>query len=197
VVIKLHSWRKSAAEVKGDSMKTRRLILLSVGLLILAASSARAHFLFIHIGPPAEGGRVVEVYFSEQAEAGDPRFVEKIAHTRLWMQTAAGQLQELKAHKGADRLRAYLPAAGSVVVVGSCEYGVLARPEQTPFLLRYYPKAIAGKPAELCQAGHRQEEIRSRRPVLRPSRRRQRGVEPGRIHAAWPQVASPSLQAIT
>jgi hypothetical protein len=149
---KLHSRspdRQPKSKSKGDSMKTRGVILLSVGLWILAVSSARAHFLFIHIGPPAEAGRAVEVYFSEQAEAGDPRFIEKIAHTRLWMQTASGQLQEVKTHKGADRLRAYLPAAGSVVVAGSCEYGVLARPEQTPFLLRYYPKAIAGKPADL------------------------------------------------
>ena len=39
----------------------------------LTASPARAHFLFIHIGPFAEAGRAAEVYFSELAEAGDPR----------------------------------------------------------------------------------------------------------------------------
>jgi hypothetical protein len=33
--------------------------------------------------------------------------------------------------------------------VGYCQYGVLARPNQTPFLLRYYPKAIAGLPEEV------------------------------------------------
>src|SRR5207244_444661 len=30
-------------------------------------------------------GRMAEVYFSEQAEAGDPRFILKIAHTQLWL----------------------------------------------------------------------------------------------------------------
>jgi hypothetical protein len=36
-----------------------------------------------------------------------------------------------------------------MMVVGECRYGVLARPKQTPFLLRYFPKAMAGSLAEL------------------------------------------------
>src|SRR5262249_32013433 len=32
---------------------------------------------------------------------------------------------------------------------GVCEYGVLARPGEVPFLLRYFPKGLAGKPDEL------------------------------------------------
>jgi hypothetical protein len=117
----------------------------------LGGGEARAHFLFIKIEPMAEGGRWAEVYFSEQAEAGDPKFVDKIASTQLWVQTAAapGQFQPLAVHKAADRLRAALPSSGSVSVIGACEYGVLARPNQTPFLLRHYPKAIAGRPDEL------------------------------------------------
>ena len=50
-------------------------------LLCWASPPARAHFLFIRIEPPAEAGRSAEVFFSEQAEAGDPKFVVKIAHT--------------------------------------------------------------------------------------------------------------------
>jgi hypothetical protein len=131
-------------------MKFRSVVLLSVGLWAMASPRVQAHFLFIHIGPPAEAGRAAEVYFSELAEAGDPRFVDKVAHTALWVRATPGELQPLKVQKGTDRLRAYLPVSGSVVVVGSCEYGVLARPEQVPFLLRYYPKALAGKPALLA-----------------------------------------------
>jgi hypothetical protein len=130
-------------------MKPRCLILLSVGLLAMASSEVQAHFLFIHIGPPAEAGRAAEVYFSELADAGDPRFIDKVAHTQLWVRTDSSPFKQLTVQKAADRLRAYLPASGSVVVVGSCQYGVLARPKQVPFLLRYYPKALAGKPAEL------------------------------------------------
>jgi hypothetical protein len=36
------------------------------------------------------------------------------------------QFEALKAHKAPDRLRAWLPASGSVVVSGECRYGVLA-----------------------------------------------------------------------
>ena len=82
----------------------------------------------------AEAGRSAEVYFSEQAEAGDPRFVDKIAGTKLWVQTRPGVFTPLAVHKAADRLRAGVPAGGSVAVVGVCEYGVLgaAEPDAVP-----------------------------------------------------------------
>jgi hypothetical protein len=130
-------------------MNRRCLLGCGMAVWLLAAGPARAHFLFLHIGPPAEAGRSAEVFFSDHADAGDPKFVGKIAHTQLWLQEASGELRPLTVRQGTDRLRATLPAAGSVVVVGRCEYGVLARPGQTPFLLRYYPKGMAGDPAEL------------------------------------------------
>jgi hypothetical protein len=129
-------------------MLPRRTLLLLAGLAF-AATDARAHFLFVRVLPLAEGGRAAEVYFSELAEAGDPRFIGKVAHTQLWLQAAPGKFEPLPAHRAADRLRAWLPEEGSVVVVGSCTYGVLARPKQTPFLLRHFPKALAGSPDEL------------------------------------------------
>jgi hypothetical protein len=130
-------------------MKRRILLLLSAAVWLACAADVRAHFLFVRIGPPAEAGRMAEVYFSEQAEAGDPRFILKIAHTRLWLQAAPGEFRPLKVHKAADRLRAPVPVSGSIAVVGVCEYGVLARPGKTPFLLRHFPKAMAGTPEEL------------------------------------------------
>jgi hypothetical protein len=113
----------------------------------LTAQPAAAHFLFTRILPPAEGGRAVEVYFSELAEAGDVRFISKIAHAQLWVQKSPGQFEPLVVRQARDRLRAHLPASGSLMVVGKCDYGVLAR--EMPFLLRHFPKAIAGQPAEL------------------------------------------------
>jgi len=130
-------------------MSPRRPLILIAFAALLASAEARAHFLFVRIGPMAEAGRSAEVYFSEQAEAGDPKFVDKIAHTALWLQTRPGTFERLAVVKASDRLRAAVPSGGSVVVVGSCEYGVLARPNQTPFLLRYYPKAMAGRADEL------------------------------------------------
>ena len=63
-----------------------RLIVIGACAVAFVAREARAHFLFIHIGPQAEAGRSAEVYFSEQAQAGDPTFIDKIAHTQLWVQ---------------------------------------------------------------------------------------------------------------
>ena len=120
------------------------------------AASAQAHFLFIQVGPHAEAGRSVEVYFSERATAGDPRFVAKVAHTELWLQDEPGKFVPLTVNRGTDRLRAYLPSNQSVSVVGRCEYGVLKRDKA--FLLRYYPKAISGKPDEVAKLG-RHEQI--------------------------------------
>ncbi|MCI0456661.1 MAG: DUF3386 family protein [Gemmataceae bacterium] len=130
-------------------MTPRRLFLLSLVASLLTGADAGAHFLFVHIRPAAEAGRAAEVFFSEQAEAGDPRFIDKIAHTRLWVQTAPGQFRDLKVHKAADRLRAAVPVSGSIAVVGICEYGVLGRAKTTPFLLRHFPKAVSGDPEEL------------------------------------------------
>jgi hypothetical protein len=131
--------------------------ILATVVLMSLATQARAHFLFIRITLEAEAGRSAEVFFSEQAEAGDPKFVAKIAHTKLWIQTRPGEFRELPVRQAADRLRAALPADRSLSVVGECEYGVLARPNQTPFLLRYYPKAVAGNPGDLNRLSPRRE----------------------------------------
>ena len=43
-----------------------------------SADDAAAHFLFIRIGPHAEAGRHTDVFFSERAEAGDPKFIDRV-----------------------------------------------------------------------------------------------------------------------
>ena len=115
-----------------------RSVIATIVCLLSMATSARAHFLFARILPPAEGGRAVEVYFSELAEAGDARLNKKIASTQLWLQQKPGQFESLQVRVLADRLRAQLPMSGSLMVAGSCQYGVLARPKATAFLLRSF-----------------------------------------------------------
>ena len=79
--------------------------MFSAMILVSLATQAHAHFLFVRIGAPAEAGRFAEVFFSEQAEAGDPKFVAKIAHTKLWVQTRPGEFRELTVQQASDRLR--------------------------------------------------------------------------------------------
>ena len=134
----------------------KRFVLWAAMVAAVATPAVcRAHFLFIRIGPHAEAGRHVEVFFSEQAKAGDPRFIDKVAHTQLWLQTEPGKFSELPVAKATDRLRGYLPVHESLSVIGQCEYGVLKR--EKSFLLRYYPKAISGKPSELTALTARRE----------------------------------------
>ncbi|HVV99218.1 MAG TPA: DUF3386 family protein [Planctomycetaceae bacterium] len=129
----------------------RRSIGILAGLVLVTwASAAQAHFLFLRLTEPAEGGRFVEVYFSDRAEAGDPKFVEKIADTKLWRQTPSGECQPLRVRTAADRLRAFLPDSDAACVVGALEYGVITR-NGVPFLLRYYPKAVSGTSEEIAR----------------------------------------------
>src|SRR5690349_9600536 len=100
--------------MKASDLMQRFMICALAGVLLgLSQTQAFAHFLFIRIGDHAEAGRTAEVYFSERAEAGDPRFIDKIVQTQLWMQSKPGEFASLQVRKGADRLRAYLPSEGA------------------------------------------------------------------------------------
>ena len=91
--------------------------MLTLGALVCTLCS---HFLFIRIGPMAEGGRSAEVYFSEQAEAGDPKFVDKIAgHAALAPDRPPGSSSRSTVRQGAPTGSGRrCPASGSVAVVG-------------------------------------------------------------------------------
>jgi len=128
-------------------MRRLPILLLTLAVTGLFAPTARAHFLFIRIGEHAEAGRNVDVFFSEIARAGDPRFVPRIAHAKLWMQTSPGKFQPLTLRRLPDRLRSRLPTSGAVAVSGECTWGVLTR--NVPFLLRYFPGAISGDVKQL------------------------------------------------
>ena len=123
----------------------RRVVtmVVLVGIALLA-QRAEAHFLFTRICPPAEGGRAAEVYFSEYATAGDPRYVEKIASAEFQVQTAPGEFKPLAMRRLADRLRGHVPVGGPLLVAGKLDYGALDRPGAPTFLLRHYSKAVAG-----------------------------------------------------
>ena len=71
-----------------------RLLMASL-LTVLASASSEAHFLFIQIGPHAEAGRSVEVYFSDRATAGDPR--EPIVMSRAIRQAFASHMTSVPA----------------------------------------------------------------------------------------------------
>ena len=131
-------------------MHARRWIVWGLAVSLLGGTEAReAHALFVRVGPLSEGGRSAEVTFGERPGLAEPKFVPKIASTRLWLQATPGEFRPIEVRKGVDRLRAHVPAAGAVSVVGECEYGVFAPKGSSPTLLRYYPKALSGDPSGL------------------------------------------------
>ena len=97
------------------TMNMKRLLFLWTGGLRARVGEARAHFLIIHIGPIAEGGRSAEVTFGEKAGDGDAKFVDKIASTKLWVQTTPGEFARSNPARPATgsrltcRLRGRLP----------------------------------------------------------------------------------------
>lgn len=128
----------------------KRIAMAVLALLCAGWSSeVAAHFLFVRITPPAEGGRAAEVYFSEYATAGDPRYIDKVSTAEFRLQSADGKFQPLAMQKLSDRLRGHLPTEGTLAIAGRLDYGVLERPGSSPFLLRHYSKAVAGPPAEV------------------------------------------------
>jgi len=131
-------------------MRRSRVILAAV-LVLVHTSTTHAHFLFTRICPPAEGGRFAEVYFSEYARAGDPRYIAKVAPAEFQIQTTPGQWRALPMRRLDDRLRAHLPTTGPLVVAGRLDYGALDRPGSPTFLLRHYSKAMSGSAEELNQ----------------------------------------------
>ena len=186
-------------------MAVGRIRGLAIGALVaalFAAAEARGHFLYIRVGPQAEAGRWADVYFSDRLEPGDPRFIARIAGTRLWVQARPGEFHEVPVHAVADRLRSPLPTDRSFVVIGQCEYGVVARPREKAFLLRHYPKAVVGVAEEVNRMRPRarsrsRSRRRSRAARSRPGPRRVtvpprcrpfRGRPPGRP-AGWPAGA--------
>src|SRR6478752_8900870 len=107
-----------------------RIFLIAAAVLGLQTPVAYAHFLFARVRPAAEGGRAAEVYFSEYATAGDPRYIDKVATAEFWIATPKEAFRPLPMAKLADRLRAHVPLSGTLIVDGRLDYGVLARPGQ-------------------------------------------------------------------
>ncbi|MEI8022455.1 MAG: hypothetical protein WCH39_29870, partial [Schlesneria sp.] len=71
--------------LKSSLTRAPLLYVFLLPLFCLQQTEVFGHFLFIRIGEHAEAGRAVEVFFSEKAEAGDPRFIGKVSSTELSM----------------------------------------------------------------------------------------------------------------
>ncbi len=115
--------------------------LLSLVMLLIVATAARAHFVWII---PDEAKNQVRVVMSETPAPDDPGLLDKISQTLLQVRDAGGKVTALTFKKGKDALEAEVPNGGPCTVGGVCRYGVMQRGKSDPFLLMYHAKAYVG-----------------------------------------------------
>jgi uncharacterized GH25 family protein len=115
--------------------------LFALAAAVAASAAATAHM--VYVVPAPDGGEVaVTVVFSDNLEADEKVDIAKVGGLKLTGRYATGMENEiaLKADKHAlkGKMKGVLPQ----VAFGSVDYGVIAKGDAKPALLRYHPKAV-------------------------------------------------------
>lgn len=131
-----------------------RTLLLPLAAALALASSASAHFVWIHV--LAGGGSRVEIFFGDGVwEDTEPSLLRYVEGVELW--TPAGTTLDPVAEPHALSTR--LPA-GETVVLGRRDMGVFSRPGAgAPVKLDYYAKGTAALAGAAEPRGTRAEVI--------------------------------------
>ena len=100
-----------------------------------------AHFVWIAVDANEAGEPAAQVWFSELAEPGDAKLLEKIAALQLWASAEAGQGEALElAQQVEGELGGWTaPVGDAQALVAAIDYGVITRGEE-PFMLKYYAR---------------------------------------------------------
>lgn len=117
-------------------------IVLAVAVATGLAAVAEAHFVYV---VPTEGGKGVQVVFSDNLGPDKSVPITKVAGTKLTLR-AGGKDTPLKTEQVENYLAAATPGEGVRVVFGHTDYGVVQKGEGKPFRLHYHPKAVIGDP---------------------------------------------------
>lgn len=126
--------------------------LLSVSLIALVATAtASAHFIFV---VPASDGKSATAIFSENLDPDPQVGIGLIASLKLTALTADGKPQALTCTKGKESLAVTCPE-GIQALYGQFDFGVMARGNAPPYLLRYHPKAVLGADSKFSRLGDR------------------------------------------
>jgi uncharacterized GH25 family protein len=119
--------------------------LASAAVLILAATVARAHFLWV---VPDKGAATAQVLFSDDLTPDKLELLAKVAHTKWYARDNDGKTTTLKWTEAKDGYSLAAPAKGPTLLGGVCSYGVVQRGKAEPFLLNYYAMALVGASPE-------------------------------------------------
>jgi hypothetical protein len=118
----------------------------ALALVAGTALLAQAHFVFV-----VENG--TKIIFSDNLEPDTKVSMAKVeAGLKLFARDAAGKQVPVTFKSGKSELTVELPP-NTVVVAGSCTYGIIQKGENKPYLLQYFPKTvvtpISTKPTEI------------------------------------------------
>ena len=121
--------------------------VLSLLTLVLAAPLARAHFIWL---VPDKDGTTFQVVFSDTPQPDDAKLLAKIAHTKWVVRGPEGKTVDLKWKEEKDGCSVTPSGSGTRILAGICNYGVIQRGKDDPFLLKYYATAPVGPKGELA-----------------------------------------------
>ena len=110
-----------------------------IGLMSVTAS--QAHFPFI---VPEGDGSSAKVVFSDDLNPDTNVNIEKLAGSKLTLRESSGKESALEWKKGEGFYSVNVPGAGTRVVYGVVDYGVVQKGDTKPFKLMYFPKAVIG-----------------------------------------------------
>lgn len=116
--------------------------LLSAAVLLAAALTADAHFVFVV--PDAKDAGKALVVLSDELAVDDAVTTEKLGGLKLSARDSSGKTADVALVKEKHSFNATVPGTGPRVVFGSVNYGVMQKGDAKPFLLAYHPKAVVG-----------------------------------------------------
>jgi uncharacterized GH25 family protein len=140
----------------------KKSVLLAVMVVGLLAVPAWAHFIWISTAPSATGKPAVHILFGDDSIASEAKFLDNVAHTKVWAHEPGKPPVEVKLEKeikgengtwmaGADGAKKAYTA--------HCEYGVSSRGKE-PFLLVYHAKHIDATEPALLKSFARVESMK-------------------------------------
>lgn len=129
---------------------------LAVGALLLSASSAHAHFLWLVSAQTDSGKTVARAHFSEESDDPEPELLKRLEGLKVWHRSSSGEIQALAVQKTSAAFEADVPQnldlQSSGIVFTEKNFGVSGRGD-VKFLLQYYAKLYAGDVAAATKLG--------------------------------------------
>lgn len=129
---------------------------LAATCLMLTATAAHAHFLWLYSTKTDAGKPVVYAHFGEAGDVPEGEFVDRLSGLKVLHRGSAGDAKPLALTKGAEAWEVGLPegldAKHPGVIITTKNWGVTGRGD-TKFLLNYYAKVYPGEVTDAQKLG--------------------------------------------